>query len=156
MNKIILVGRLTKDPEVRSTSAGFSTVNFTVAANRNYKNKEGQYDADFLPCVAFRQTADFISKFFKKGSMISLEGRVQTRNYDAQAGTKRSVTEVVVENVEFVGGKNEGSNSSSSSSYVDAPSEAPVDMMPEYDIPASDPYENYDKEVSLSDNDLPF
>ena len=156
MNKIILVGRLTKDPEVRSTSAGFSTVNFTVAANRNFKNKDGQYDADFLPCVAFRQTADFISKFFKKGSMISLEGRVQTRNYDAQDGTKRYVTEVVVENVEFVGGKNEGSSSSSNSSYVDAPSEAPVDEMPEYDIPTSDPYENYDKEVSLSDNDLPF
>ena len=105
MNKIILVGRLTKDPEVRSTSAGFSTANFTVAVNRNFKNKDGNYDADFLPCVAFRNTADFVSKFFKKGSMISLEGRVQTRNYDAQDGSKRYVTEVVVENVEFVGGK---------------------------------------------------
>ena len=156
MNKIILVGRLTKDPEVRSTSAGFATVNFTVAVNRNFKNKEGGYDADFLPCVAFRNTADFISKFFKKGSMISLEGRVQTRNYDAQDGSKRYVTEVVVENAEFCGGKNESSSSSSNNDFVDAPSEAPVDEMPEYDIPASDPYENYDKEVSLSDNDLPF
>ena len=153
MNKIILVGRLTKDPEVRTTSAGFNTVNFTVAVNRNFKNKDGNYDADFLPCVAFRNTADFVSKFFKKGSMISLEGRVQTRSYDAQDGTKRYVTEVVVENVEFVGGKNEGS---SNNAYTDAPSEAPIDEMPEYDIPASDPYENYDKEVSLSDNDLPF
>lgn len=157
MNKIILVGRLTRDPEVRSTSAGFSTVNFTVAVNRNFKNKEGNYDADFLPCVAFRNTADFISKFFKKGSMISLDGRVQTRNYDAQDGTKRYVTEIVVENVEFVGGRNEGSSSNQpTNDYVDAPSVAPVDEMPEYDIPASDPYENYDKEVSLSDNDLPF
>ena len=155
MNKIILVGRLTKDPEVRTTSAGFNTVNFSVAVNRNFKNKDGNYDADFLPCVAFRQTADFISKFFKKGNMISLEGRVQTRNYDAQDGTKRYVTEVVVENVEFVGGKND-SNSSSADAYVDAPAEAPIDEMPEYDIPTSDPYENYDKEVSLSDNDLPF
>ena len=155
MNKIILVGRLTKDPEVRSTSAGFSTVNFTVAVNRNFKNKEGNYDADFLPCVAFRNQADFISKYFKKGNMICLEGRVQTRNYDAQDGTKRYVTEVVVENVEFVGGKNE-SASVSNNSYIDAPSEAPIDVMPEYDIPTSDPYENYDKEVSLSDNDLPF
>ena len=154
MNKIILVGRLTKDPEVRSTSAGFSTANFTVAVNRNFKNKDCNYDADFLPCVAFRNTADFVSKFFKKGNMISLEGRVQTRNYDAQDGTKRYVTEVVVENIEFVGGKNEGS--SSNSEYVDAPSEAPIDDMPEYDIPNEDPYENYDKEVSLSDNDLPF
>ena len=155
MNKSILVGRLTKDPEVRSTSAGFSTANFTVAVNRNFKNKDGNYDADFLPCVAFRNTADFVSKFFKKGNMISLEGRVQTRSYDAQDGTKRYVTEVVVENVEFVGGKND-SSSNTNDAYVDAPSEAPVDDMPEYDIPASDPYENYDKEVSLSDNDLPF
>ena len=156
MNKIVLVGRLTKDPEVRSTSAGFSTVNFTVAVNRRYKNKEGGYDADFLPCVAFRSTAEFVGKYFKKGSLIGVEGSVQTRSYDAQDGTKRYVTEVVVENVEFVGGKNEGNSSTSNNSYVDAPSEAPIDEMPEYDIPTSDPYENYDKEVSLSDNDLPF
>ena len=156
MNKIILVGRLTKDPEVRTTSAGFNTVNFTVAVNRNFKNKDGNYDADFLPCVAFRQTADFISKFFKKGSMISLDGRVQTRNYDAQDGSKRYVTEVVVENVEFVGGKNDSGSAPTNNDYVDAPADAPIDEMPEYDIPTSDPYENYDKEVSLSDNDLPF
>ena len=156
MNKIILVGRLTKDPEVRTTSAGFNTVNFTVAVNRNFKNKDGNYDADFLPCVAFRQTADFVSKFFKKGSMISLDGRVQTRSYDAQDGSKRYVTEVVVENVEFVGGKNDNGSGPVNNDYVDAPAQAPIDEMPEYDIPTSDPYENYDKEVSLSDNDLPF
>ena len=156
MNKIILVGRLTKDPEVRTTSAGFNTVNFTVAVNRNFKNKDGNYDADFLPCVAFRNTADFVSKHFKKGSLIGVEGRVQTRSYDAQDGTKRYVTEVIVENIEFVGGKNENNTSSSDSAYIDAPSEAPIDQMPEYDIPTSDPYENYDKEVLLSDNDLPF
>lgn len=155
MNKIILIGRLTKDPEVRSTSTGITTANFTVAAQRPFKNKNGEQEADFLPCVAFRNSAEFISKFFKKGSMICVEGRVQTRSYDAADGTKRYVTEVVVENAEFAGGKNE-SNSSSNNAYVDAPSEAPIDEMPEYDIPTSDPYENYDKEVSLSDNDLPF
>ena len=158
MNKIVLVGRLTKDPEVRSTSAGFTTANFTVAVNRRFKHKDGQYDADFLPCVAFRSTAEFIGKYFKKGSLIGVEGSVQTRSYDAQDGTKRYVTEVNVENAEFVGGKNEGSSSSqpSSSEFEDMPAEAPIDAMPEYDIPDSDPYENYDKEVSLSDNDLPF
>ena len=157
MNKIILVGRLTKDPEIRSTSAGFSTANFTVAVNRRYKNKEGGYDADFLPCVAFRQTADFIGKFFKKGSLIGVEGSVQTRSYDAQDGTKRYVTEVSVENVEFVGGKNESSSTASTNDdFVDAPAGDPIDEIPEYDVPSQDPYENYDKEVSLSDNDLPF
>lgn len=103
MNKIILLGRLTRDPEIRTTSSGTTTANFTVAVNRNFKNKDGNYDADFLPCVAFRQTADFISKYFKKGRMISLEGRVQTRNYEAEDGTKRYVTEIVVEGVEFAG-----------------------------------------------------
>src|SRR5574344_1379047 len=157
MNKIILVGRLTKDPELRSTSSGISTVNFSIAVNRNFKNKEGNYDADFLNCVAFRNQADFISKYFKKGSMIGVEGRVQTRSYDAQDGSKRYVTEIVVENAEFVGGRNENSRSqSTNNAYVDAPSVAPIDPMPEYDISTSDPYENYDKEVSLSDNDLPF
>ena len=159
MNRVELTGRLTADPELRYTESDKAYTRFTLAVNRNFKNKDGNYDADFLPCVAFRSQADFVSRYFKKGSMIGIEGRVQVRNYDAQDGTKRYVTEVVVENIEFVGGKNENSNSSSNndnSAYIDAPSEAPIDNMPEYDIPASDPYENYDKEVSLSDNDLPF
>ena len=89
--------------------------------------------------------------------MIGVEGRVQTRSYDAQDGSKRYVTEIVVENAEFVGGRNENSGSQpTNNAYVDAPSVAPIDPMPEYDISTSDPYENYDKEVSLSDNDLPF
>ena len=157
MNKVVLVGRLTRDPEVRSTGSGLTTARFTVAVNRNFKNKDGQYDADFVSCVAFRNTADFVSKFFKKGSMIGIEGRIQTGSYDAQDGSKRYTTDVVVDNAEFVGGRNEGSSSvPSNNSYMDMPASDPIDMMPEYDIPTSDPYENYDKEVSLSDNDLPF
>ena len=157
MNKVVLVGRLTRDPEVRTNSSGISSARFTVAVNRNYKNREGQYDADFVSCVAFRNTAEFIGKFFKKGSMIGLEGRIQTGSYDAQDGTKRYTTDVAVDNVEFVGGRNEGgSTMPSNNSYMDIPSSNPIDIMPEYDIPTSDPYENYDKEVSLSDNDLPF
>ena len=156
MNKVVLVGRLTRDPEVRTNSSGVSSARFTVAVNRNYKNRDGQYDADFVSCVAFRNTAEFIGKFFKKGSMIGLEGRIQTGSYDAQDGTKRYTTDVAVDNVEFVGGRNEGGSMPSNNSFMDMPSNAPIDVMPEYDIPASDPYENYDKEVSLSDNDLPF
>ena len=156
MNKVVLVGRLTRDPEVRSTSTGNSNARFTVAVNRNFKNKDGQYDADFISCVAFSRTAEFIAKYFKKGNMICLEGRIQTGSYDAQDGTKRYTTDVVVDNVEFVGGRNETSSAPLNNSYMDMPSNDPIDMMPEYDIPTSDPYENYDKEVSLSDNDLPF
>ena len=158
MNKIILVGRLTKDPELKTTSNGASVTNFTVAVNRNFKNKEGKYDADFLPCVAYRASADFINKFFKKGNLICVEGRVQVRNYDAQDGTKRYVTEVIVENAEFVGGKSEGSSGNTNSGYYpDLPVEnTPIDEIPEVDVSGSDPYENYDSSVVLSDNDLPF
>ncbi len=157
MNKIILVGRLTKDPELKSTSTGTSIVNFTVAVNRNFKNKEGKYDADFLPCVAYRNTADFVNKFFKKGNMICVEGRVQVRNYDAQDGSKRYVTEVVVENAEFVGAKSEGSSGGNNGYYPDAPSmDNSLNNINEVEVSGSDPYENYDSSVVLSDNDLPF
>ena len=156
MNKVVLVGRLTRDPEVRSSSNGMQNARFSVAVNRNFKNREGNYDADFISCVAFGRTAEFIGKYFKKGSMIGIEGRIQTGSYDAQDGTKRYTTDVAVDNVEFVGGRNESSSMPSNNSFMDAPAIDPIDAMPEYDIPTSDPYENYDKEVSLSDNDLPF
>ena len=161
MNKVILVGRLTRDPELRSTTSGFNTANFSVAVQRNFKNKDGNFDADFINCVAFRNQADFISKYFKKGNMIGLEGRIQSRSYDANDGTKRYVTEVLVENVEFVGSKNDSSNSSyvsdnnaSSGFYPDVSSNNT--STPEIEVPSSDPYEDFDSEITLSDNDLPF
>lgn len=162
MNKIILVGRLARDPEYRQSTSGIGMTTFTVAATRNFKNKDGNYDADFLPCVCYRQTAEFVNRYFKKGNLISVEGRVQVRNYDAQDGSKRYVTEVVVENVEFVGGKNETSSNNNGSSnngyYADPGVQNTVDTMstPEVEIPSSDPFENYDSNVVLSDNDLPF
>lgn len=156
MNKVVLLGRLTRDPEVRSNSTGNSNARFTVAINRNFKNKDGGYDADFISCVAFGRTAEFVSKYFKKGNQICLEGRIQTGSYDAQDGTKRYTTDVVVENVEFVNSRSESASMSNNNAFMDAPAMDPIDAMPEYDIPTSDPYENYDKEVSLSDNDLPF
>lgn len=161
MNKVILVGRLTRDPELRSTTSGFNTANFSVAVQRNFKNKDGNFDADFINCVAFRNQADFISKYFKKGNMIGLEGRIQSRSYDANDGTKRYVTEVLVDNVEFVGSKNDSSNSSyvsdnnaGSGFYPDVSSNNT--STPEIEVPSSDPYEDFDSEITLSDNDLPF
>jgi single-strand DNA-binding protein len=156
MNKVLLTGRLTKDPELRTTGSGLAVASFSLAVTRTFKNKDGNYDADFFNVSVFGKQAANVSKYCFKGSQVGVEGRLQSRSYDAQDGTKRYVTEVVVENVEFVGGKNDASSSTSNSAYVDAPSAAPIDEMPEYDIPDSDPYENYDKEVSLSDNDLPF
>ena len=104
MNKIILVGRLTKDPEVRTTSAGFNTVNFTVAVNRNFKNTEGNYDADFISCVAYGNQADLVSKYLDKGSKVSVEGHIQTGSYEKD-GKKTYTTDIVVEKIQFLDSK---------------------------------------------------
>ena len=107
MNKVILIGNLTRDPEKKSTPNGVSTTSFSVAVQRNYKNAAGGYDADFINCVAWRSTADFITQYFSKGQKICLEGSIQTRSYDDKNGAKRNVTEVNVDKAEFVGGKAE-------------------------------------------------
>ena len=104
MNKAILIGRLTRDVELRTTQGGTSVASFTLAVNRRFKNAEGSYDADFINCVAWRAQAEFISKQFKKGDMFGIVGNLQTRIYEKD-GNKTYITEVVVEEVNFVGGK---------------------------------------------------
>ena len=102
MNKVELVGRLTKDPEVKLTSNQTQFCNFTVAVDRRFKDANGQRQADFINCVAWRQTAVFIQKYFHKGNRIGLVGSIQTRSYDDQSGQKKFITEVVVDEAEFV------------------------------------------------------
>lgn len=113
MNKTLLVGRLSKDPELKYTQSGTAVCNFTVAVNRRTKNAEGNYDADFISCTAWNKTAEFVGQYFTKGQTIGLEGRIQNRSYDAQDGSKRFVTEVVAEQVEFVGSKPQNENKAS-------------------------------------------
>lgn len=108
MNKAILVGNLTKDPELRTTPNGVSTTSFTVAVNRRYKSQDGQQQTDFINCVAWRNTAEFIAKYFTKGSKIGIVGTIQTRSYEDQNGVRRYVTEVVVNEAEFVTSKSQG------------------------------------------------
>ncbi|MBC5648476.1 single-stranded DNA-binding protein [Christensenella tenuis] len=108
MNKAILVGNLTKDPEQRTTQSGIAVTSFTVAVQRRFKDAEGNYQADFINCVAWRQTAEFIAKYFSKGSKIGVSGSLQARTYDDANGVKRYVTEVVVDEAEFVQSKGNG------------------------------------------------
>ena len=100
MNKVILIGRITKDPELRRTPTDVPVVQFTIAVNRNYQNKSGERQADFISCVAWRGQADFISRYIRKGYLMGVEGRIQTRNYQGQDGQMRYVTEVVLDSVE--------------------------------------------------------
>lgn len=105
MNKCILIGNLTKDPEITTTSNGVSVCRFTLAVTRRFANSEGERDTDFISIVAWRALADNCHKFIKKGSKVAVVGNIQSRSYDATDGTKRYVTEIVAEEVEFLNTK---------------------------------------------------
>ena len=164
MNKVILIGRLTKDPELRTIASGNATTSFTIAVNRNFTNQNVEREADFINCVAWRKQAENVAKYCTKGSQVAVEGRIQTRSYDAQDGTKRYVTEVVADNVTFLGSRASGSqiseSSSNTSSYTANSAVSNNTGMVNNDIVTSDldmdPYAAMGNEVSLSDDDLPF
>lgn len=110
MNHWVGIGRLTRDPEVRYTQSGKACARFTLAIDRR-KSADGNQQADFIPCVAWEKTAEVISQYTGKGRKIAVEGRIQTRSYDAKDGTKRYATEVVVQSMEFCDSKGGGTNS---------------------------------------------
>ena len=124
MNKVILVGRLTKDPEVRNTSSQVPFCNLTIAVDRRFKDQNGQRQADFINCVAWRQQASFIGSYFRKGSKIAVVGNLQSRSYDDNQGQKRYVTEVIVDEVEFADSAN-SNQAAPNQQYASAP-QAPV------------------------------
>ena len=113
MNKVLLTGNLARDPEVRYTQSGKACASFTLAIDRR-KSSDGNQQADFIACVAWEKTAEVISQYVKKGQKIAVEGRIQTRSYDAQDGNKRYVTEVVVQSMEFCDSKGGGTSSAAS------------------------------------------
>lgn len=110
MNKCILIGNLTKDPELTTTTSGVSVCRFTLAVGRKFSNAEGERETDFLNIVVWRALADNCHKYLRKGSKAAVVGNIQTRSYDATDGTKRFITEIVAEEVEFVGAKVGGAN----------------------------------------------
>ena len=102
MNKVILIGRVTKSLELKTTTSGTAVASFTLAINRDYKNADGNYDADFINCVAFKATAETLSKYVGKGDRVAVTGKISTRNYEKQDGSKAYVTEVIVDGFEFL------------------------------------------------------
>lgn len=123
MNKVILEGRITRDLELKYSTGNSSKaiLRFSIAVNRRYKNVEGKYDADFISCVAFDKTAEFIAKYFHKGDPILVTGHIQTGDYTDRNGEKRYTTDVIIEDTEFtVGSKNSGGNSGSNSAAPQA------------------------------------
>ncbi len=144
MNKVVLIGRLTKDPDLKYTTSNVPTVSFTVAVNRPFQNQSGVREADFINIVVWRKQAENVKKYVTKGSLVAIEGRIQTRNYDGQDGKKVYVTEVVADNVQFLESK--GQKSSNMDSNIGAPT---TDV-------GDEPYIDFGDTIELSDDDIAF
>lgn len=146
INNVVLVGRLTKDPELRYTPSGVAVTKFTLAVNQNFKT-DGEQKADFINCTVWRKPAENAANFLKKGSLAGIEGRIQTGSYEGQDGKRVYTTEVVCDSVQFLEPKNNSNNESSNQS---SPNESNYTRVDE------DPFASGSGPIEVSDDDLPF
>ena len=160
LNRVILMGRLVAAPELKTTSSGISVTSFRIAVDRNYVKQGEERKADFIDIVCWRQTAEFVCRYFGKGAMIAVEGQLQTRTYQAKDGTNRYVVEVVADNVSFTGERRESNSNYGGQSYggnqgYSAPApqsyQAPAQPQPSYQSGS-----NADFQDMPLDDDLPF
>lgn len=154
MNRVILVGRLTKDPELRYTPSGVPVATFTLAVNRAFSNQEGEREADFINCVVWRKPAENAANYLKKGSLAGVDGRLQTRNYEGSDGKRIYVTEIVAESVQFLEPKshNESRNNQGNTNT----SNSNQNRSNNYTRTDDDPFANNSQSIDISDDDLPF
>ncbi|EAG7233479.1 single-stranded DNA-binding protein [Listeria monocytogenes] len=159
MNRVVLVGRLTKDPDLRYTPAGAAVATFTLAVNRPFKNGQGEQEADFIQCVVWRKPAENVANFLKKGSMAGVDGRVQTRNYEGNDGKHVYVTEIVAESVQFLEPKQNAVEGSTPNNNQNEASYSNNNKNGSYRASSSqnsDSFANEGKPIDISDDDLPF
>ena len=159
MNRVVLIGRLTRDPELRYTSGTNAAVcNFTIAVDRGFTAQSGEREADFIPVVVWNKQAENVKNYLSKGSQVAVEGRIQVRNYDDQNGQKRYVTEVIANNVEFLGSKGSSNNTSNDSNGGEP---TPYDFGDNNSEPKgtdveSNPFADFGSSIEISDDELPF
>lgn len=146
INRVVLVGRLTRDPDLRYTPSGIAVANFTVACNRPFKNEQGESEADFINCVTWRKTAENLAQYMKKGSMIGVDGRIQTRSYEGQDGKAVYVTEVLAESIQFLESRNE---SKSQRGLVQEPQTMQQTQ-------SANAFQHDGEQIDINDDDLPF
>ena len=156
MNKVILIGRLTKDPELRYTSSNTPVATFTLAVNRTFTNQNGEREADFINIVVWRKQAENCKNYLNQGSQVAIDGRIQTRTYDDQNGQKRYVTEVIANNVEFLGSKGSSNNTSNSSDSEPTPYDFGDNQEPKGTDVESNPFADFGSSIEISDDELPF
>lgn len=148
INMVALMGRLTYEPELRSTPNGVSVLRFQIACDRNYQRSGQDRQADFIDCVAWRQTAEFISRFFHRGDMIAVEGTIQTSNYTDKDGNKRKQIEVLANNVSFCGSKSENGSQGTQGAQNEQYTQGGMNI--DYDDA------DFEEIVDDTDDDLPF
>ncbi|HFP7386734.1 single-strand DNA-binding protein [Enterococcus sp. DIV0418] len=151
INNVTLVGRLTKDPDLRYTQSGTAVGQFTLAVNRNFTNQQGDREADFINCVIWRKAAESFANYARKGTLIGLTGRIQTRNYDNQQGQRVYVTEIVVENFQLLESKEVNEQRRSSK-----PDQETFDKQATEKPDPLDPFSKDVSPIDISDDDLPF
>ena len=161
MNKALLIGRLTRDPELRSTSTGRNVCQFSIAVNRNFTNANGEREADFINCVVWDKQAENLVKYQKKGNQIAVDGRIQTRNYEDKDGKRVYVTEILANNISFLDSKGTNTSSNDFNSLPEPPREDSVSFSSNMNNMETvsvdkDPFEAFGDSIEISDNDLPF
>lgn len=178
LNRVVLVGRLTRDPDLRYTPSGVAVANFTVAANRPFRNQQGEQEADFINCVTWRRQAENLANYMRKGSLIGVDGRIQTRSYEGQDGKMVYVTEVVADNIQFLESRgsqqrNESGGYAQNDPYQHQaqPQSPPAFQQPDNQqgggfnqnqnqsqgqAQNENPFQNDGEQIDISDDDLPF
>ena len=165
INRTVLVGRLTRDPELRYTQGGTAVASFTLAVNRQFTNSQGEREADFINCVIWRKAAENFVNFTNKGSLVGIDGHLQTRNYENKQGQRVYVTEVVVENFSLLESRNDAENQQQNSSNTNDYSHQPPKKSrndaanAKSDVANSrsgDPFVSNSKPIDISDDSLPF
>ncbi len=172
INRVVLVGRLTKDPELKYTQSGIAVTRFTLAVNRPFSNQQGDREADFINCVAWRKQAENTANFLRKGSLAGVDGRIQTSNFDGQDGKRVFMTEVVADSVQFLEPKNANTERSGSQggapSYGNQQYDRPYNQNQQQNQPSyqpnqqnytrtdDDPFSSGGGPIEVSDDDLPF
>ncbi|QDP42012.1 single-stranded DNA-binding protein [Radiobacillus deserti] len=153
LNRVVLVGRLTKDPDLRYTPNGVAVANFTLAVNRPFSNQQGNREADFINCVVWRRPAENLANFMSKGSLVGVDGRIQTRSFDGQDGKRVFITEVVADSVQFL----ETKGASSGGGQGSAGFQPNQNQSNNNDFAREDdPFRDNGEPIDISDDDLPF
>lgn len=168
LNRVVLVGRLTKDPDLRYTPNGVAVANFTVACNRPFSNQQGEREADFINCVVWRRPAENLANYMSKGSLVGVDGRIQTRSFDNQEGNRVFITEVVADSVQFLESKgasgggqprsqgNQGAQQGYNPNQNQPNQPNQANQNNQNNNEGNNPFQDNGEPIDISDDDLPF